>query len=105
MASKLEFELRNRLGEYLLGRSSLGEFEDSLVPMLWDVDYQSDAGVAHMAGEVHVLISEFARGDRSLQELRDELHKLVEFQIVTPESWVETGTSTQINLEPELVSS
>jgi hypothetical protein len=72
MPSELELEIQQHLKQYLSGAESLTDFEDWFVPLLWDIDEEDDH-TRDLAGRVHVLLSEFSRGDRSLGELRDKL--------------------------------
>ncbi len=72
MASELDLEIQEHVVEYLSGAASLAELEDWFVPVLWDIDH-TDEDTRELAGTVHVLISEFSRGDRTLQGLREGL--------------------------------
>lgn len=62
--------------QYLSGASSLADVEDWFVPVLWDIESQ-DEHTRELAGTVHILISEFSRGDRSSQGVREGLAAIV----------------------------
>jgi hypothetical protein len=72
MPSELELEIQQHLVQYSAGEASLAEFEDWFAPILWDID-EEDRDTREWAGTIHILISEFSRGDRTLQEFRDKL--------------------------------
>lgn len=72
MRSELEFEIQQHIMQYLSGSASLAEFENWFVPALWDVDAE-DARSRGSAGAVHILISEFSRGGRNEETLREGL--------------------------------
>jgi hypothetical protein len=72
MASELELEIQQHLMQYLSGAMTLTHFENWFVPILWEVDDQ-DKSTREMAGTVHILISEFSRGDRSIAQFRQGL--------------------------------
>jgi hypothetical protein len=69
MPSQLEFEIQQHVIKYLDNEESLAEFENWFVPLLWDLDGE-DEHARQLAGKVHLLISEFSRGDRSEEDLR-----------------------------------
>ena len=61
--------------QYLSG-GSLADFENWFLPALWEVD-EEDENTRALAGTVHILISEFSRGDRTLEELRAGLTEMI----------------------------
>ncbi len=73
MASEMELEIHRRLSQYLNGRATLQEFEDWFVPVLWDLAESRDEAARELAGDIHNLIAEASRGDRSPESLREEL--------------------------------
>jgi len=75
MASELELEIQQHLMQYLSG-GLLAEFENWFLPALWEVD-EEDENTRALAGTVHILISEFSRGDRTLEELRAGLAETI----------------------------
>jgi hypothetical protein len=74
MPSPAEREILRQLRSYLDGRLELHQFEDWFVPVLWR-DLGDDAA-RDLAAEIHILIAEYSRGDRSECSLREELHAL-----------------------------
>jgi hypothetical protein len=72
MAQGIELAIQQHLLQYLNGEIQLHEFEDWFVPVLWSIDTESESA-REMAGEIHILISEFSRGDRTLGALREGL--------------------------------
>jgi hypothetical protein len=69
MPSELELGIQQHVMQYLSGVESLTEFEDWFVPVLWDID-DEDENTRELVGTMHILISEFSRGDRTLEGLR-----------------------------------
>jgi hypothetical protein len=56
----------------LSGQISLADFEDWFVPTLWEIE-DEDEQTRELVGRVHIVISEFSRGDRSLEDLHKGL--------------------------------
>jgi len=67
-----ELAIQQHLLQYLNGEIQLYEFEDWFAPVLWSIDSEAETA-REMAGEIHILISEFSRGDRTLGALREGL--------------------------------
>jgi hypothetical protein len=75
MESEIARQIRKNVRRYLNGEIRLHEFEDFFVPILWDIEEgQSEAD---LAGKVHILTSEYSRGDRSLLSLHEELENAI----------------------------
>ena len=72
MTQRIELAIQEHLSQYLNGEIQLHEFEDWFAPILWGIDTESESA-REMAGEIHILISEFSRGDRTLGALREGL--------------------------------
>jgi|HubBroStandDraft_1064217.scaffolds.fasta_scaffold85393_2 hypothetical protein len=70
--SQLELEIQQHVIQYLAGSMSLADFENWLVPVLWDIDME-DSDTQEMAGTVHILLSELSRGDRTVDAFREGL--------------------------------
>jgi len=68
MASEFERAIQQHVMSYLASKESLAEFENWFAPLFWDIDHE-DKSTRDLAGTVHVLVSEFYRGDRTLQDL------------------------------------
>jgi len=69
MAQRIELAIQQHLLQYLNGEIQLHEFEDWFAPVLWGIDSESESA-REMAGEIHILISKFSRGDRTPAALR-----------------------------------
>ena len=76
MLSELELAIQQHLMQYLSGAISLSDFENWFLPALWEIDSE-DGRARELAGTLHILISEFSRGDRTLQELRSGLAEMI----------------------------
>jgi hypothetical protein len=72
MLSELELEIQQHIIQHLSGAISLVDFEDWFAPVLWDIE-EEDARTREMAGSIHILLSEFSHGDRTLESLRQGL--------------------------------
>jgi hypothetical protein len=83
MASKLELEIQQHLTQYLSG-GLLADFENWFLPALWEID-EEDENTRALAGTVHILISEFSRGDRTLEDLRAALAETIH---ASEENWL-----------------
>jgi hypothetical protein len=73
MASDLVLQIQHHLAEYVEGKIALHEFEDWLVPLLWDLDESDDENARELAGEIELIIAEASRGDRTADCLRKNL--------------------------------
>jgi len=76
MPSELQLEIQQHLMQYLAGEESLTQFEDWFAPVLWDIDAE-DEHTRKCAGTIHILLSEFSRGDRTLQDFRSKLAEVL----------------------------
>jgi hypothetical protein len=76
MLSDLELGIQQNVTRYLSGQISLADFEDWFVPALWDLDNE-DKHTRELAGRLHILISEFSSGDRTLDDLRTGLAETI----------------------------
>jgi hypothetical protein len=76
MASAIVQEIQQELRRFLDGSIELHEFEDFFVPRLRDLESSSDEAAAGFAGHVHILLSEYSRGDRLLASLKEELGRI-----------------------------
>ena len=75
MASELE--IQQHLLQFLKGVSQLHEFEDWLVPVLWDLAESEDVAARELAGHIHNLIAEASRGDRTYRSMRESMSSQV----------------------------
>jgi hypothetical protein len=76
MPSEVELGIQQHLMQYLSGVVSLSDFENWFVPAMWEID-DEDECTRKLAGTVHILISEFSRGDRTLKSLREGLAETI----------------------------
>jgi hypothetical protein len=77
MASELELEIQQHLLRYLDGSEERHEFENWLIPTLWDLAESRDEASRELAGHIHNLIAETSNGDRSEESLQEELTRIV----------------------------
>jgi hypothetical protein len=83
MASDLELEIQRHLSKYL-ETGALSEFEDWLIPSLWDLSESHDEGARELAGSISNVIAEFSLGDRTFESFREKLDRLA-LPFVVPE--------------------
>jgi hypothetical protein len=72
MTPGIELAIQQHLLQYVNGEMQLHEFEDWFAPVLWSIDGEAGS-TREMAGEIHILISEFSRGDHTLGAFREGL--------------------------------
>ena len=77
MASSLNNAITEHALRYVDGKAALPEFEDWFVPVLWEVNRSDNQVAIDLASEIHILIAEHSRGDRSSESLREELAEVV----------------------------
>jgi hypothetical protein len=76
MASEAELEIQQHLSSYLSGKLQRYEFEDWLIPTLWDLAESDDDVARELAGHINNLIAETSCGDRSMESLQEELTRI-----------------------------
>ena len=76
MASEAELEIQQHLSLYLAGKLQRYEFEDWLIPTLWDLAESNDDAARELAGHINNLIAETSCGDRSMESLQEELTRI-----------------------------
>jgi hypothetical protein len=76
MTSEAELEIQQRLSSYLAGKLQRYEFEDWLIPTLWDLAESDDDAARELAGHINNLIAETSCGDRSMESLQEELTRV-----------------------------
>jgi hypothetical protein len=82
MNSSLQNEIGERLGLYLVGQISLSEFHDWLLPATWDIDAEEEQA-KRLAHRIQLSMAEFSSGDRTEDELREDLWGLRSSSSVT----------------------
>lgn len=73
-------QIRQRLAEYLLGITSLQQFEDWFVPATWDIHKSNDPEVEVLTDEIESNLSEYTGGQLSQQDLQKALSDLAQTQ-------------------------
>ena len=76
MASAIVSVIQQEAQRYLTGQLQLNEFEDFLVPLMWDIDSYRDESATELVGRIHVLLAEYSCRERSLGSLKDELTRI-----------------------------
>ena len=95
MAYSLDFNIRERLAEYLAGEISLHEFEDWFFPETWDVDQLNDLALTNLVYGIKLRLAEFSHGDWTEKELRNLLKPFIEtYDIGTSPVQLRYGTSS-----------
>lgn len=77
MRSDIELAIQGHLLRYLNGDTSLNEFEDWFVPVLWDLGECDDHGARNFAGGINNLIAEASKSGQTQAWLREELKQLL----------------------------
>lgn len=70
-------EIRERLAAYLRGDIALREFADWVLSVAWNANEEKDPSAARLAYEIEILLFETSNGDRTEDELRQELSSLM----------------------------
>jgi hypothetical protein len=81
MTSSLDSDVRERLGRYLSGETSLDAFEAWFVPATWGIERETDAAAFDTTNEIYLRLAEYSYGhlreaDLSEAELRHLLRPL-----------------------------
>jgi hypothetical protein len=94
MSNTLDFNIRERLAEYLAGEISLREFEDWFFPETWDIDQVDIPALANLVYGIKLRLAEFSNGDWTETELRSLLRPFLEKYVMVPtQEQVQYGTS------------
>ena len=95
MPHSLDFNIRERLAEYLAGEISLRDFEDWFFPETWDIDRIDNLALANLVYGIKLRLAEFPHGDWTETELRSRLRSFLEKHvIVASQPQVQYGTSS-----------
>jgi hypothetical protein len=73
MISGSQFEVHDKVSEYLRGCLCLADLESWIWHLLGDLDESQDEGDRNIAGTIGSLISEYSYGDRTEESMRKEL--------------------------------
>ncbi len=95
MSHSLDFNIREKLAEYLAGKISLDEFEDWFFPETIEVDQKSPLALIKLVYGIKLSLAEFSHGDWSERDSRSLLRSLLEEHIVGDvQKLVQYGTSS-----------
>lgn len=94
MSHSLEFNIHEKLAEYLAGEISLYEFEDWFFPETWDIDQMDNPTLANLVYGIKLSLAEFSNGDWTEVELRSILRPFLEKYVMeASQPMVQYGTS------------
>jgi hypothetical protein len=82
MSHSLDFNIHERLIDYLAGEITLRDFEDWFFPETWDVDQKRDLALVGLVYAIKLSLAEFSNGDWTEDELRGLLQSLQEKHIL-----------------------
>ena len=78
MNLSLDYDIRNKLANYLLGEISLEYFMDWFVPVLWDVEHSNNQDAIEMAYEIELRLAEYSSDYWNEDELKKLLRPLID---------------------------
>lgn len=98
-------DIRDRLADALLEKSSLDDFEDWLVQHSWNVHKAADFDLLRLVYAIELRLAEHSSGHLSEDALRKELRSLlqivpVNIGVAAQAVGVESGTSNLVNFQP-----
>lgn len=79
MSYSLDYNIREQLADYMVGKLSLREFEDWFFSETWDIDEventdnQTSTNLANLVYGIKLRLAEFSHGDWTEVELRSML--------------------------------
>jgi hypothetical protein len=73
----LDLEIRERVANYLQGKSTLAQFEDWFVPVAMSVEEATNPSAAELAYTIELYLAEYSSGHRTEAELADLLRREV----------------------------
>lgn len=92
----LDFNIHEKLAEYLAGEISLREFENWFFPETWDVDQIDNPALANLVYGIKLRIAEFSNGDWTESELHSMLRSFLEKYVITASQiLVQYGTTNK----------
>jgi hypothetical protein len=97
MNPSINYEIRSKLGSYLLEKISLEDFKDWFVPVLWDIEYSNNQDAINMAYEIELRFAEYSDDYWSEDELKQLLRPLFENYIIEPEISPRFSSTAQQN--------
>jgi hypothetical protein len=94
MLHSLEYNIHEKLAEYLAGEISLREFEDWFFPETWDVDQMDNPTLTNLVYGIKLSLAEFSNGDWTGAELHSILRSFLEkYVIAASQPMIQYGTS------------
>lgn len=94
MTNSLEFNIHEKLAEYLTGEISLHDFEDWFFPETWDIDHVDNPTLTNLVYGIKLTLAEFSNGDWTETELRSMLRPFLEKYVMgVPQHLIQYGTS------------
>lgn len=78
-----DYEIREKVAQYLTSRISLDQFEDWLVARSWNMHADSDRQSQKLASEIELRLAEYSSGHLTEQDLRRELVPYVTRYFIT----------------------
>jgi len=101
MSHPLNYDIRERLGEYLAHEISLEEFEDWFIPETWDIDQTDDLDLLNLVYGIKLRLAEFSNNDCTEDKLRSLLRPFIERYVVASSKYQlrygTSNTSSQVN--------
>ena len=86
MTHSLDFNIRERLAEYLADEISLRDFENWFFPETWDIDRLDDLALTNLVYGIKLRLAEFSNGDWTETELRSRLRPFLEKHVMSVRS-------------------
>lgn len=83
MNQNLLSEIREHLGRYLSGKSTLEQFREWFDVETWGIAAEPDSPLRQLAGEIELRIAEFTNGHRTEDDLRSMLQPLLQREPAT----------------------
>ena len=69
----LDYNIRERLADYITGKISLREFEDGFFSETWDIDDADNQTLANLVYGIKLRLAEYSHGDWTETDLRNML--------------------------------
>lgn len=82
MPHSLDFNIRERLADYLADRLSLREFVDWFYAETWDVDDAENQTLTNLVYEIKLRLAEYSHGDWTEAELHSMLLSILEKHVI-----------------------
>ncbi len=96
MNPSIHYEIRDKLGSYLLGEISLEDFKDWFVPVLWNIEYSNNQDAMNIAYEMELRLAEYSNDYWSEDELKALLRPLVENYYIEIGPFARSSSSARV---------